>query len=188
MGYAGLPLSPKTGKPALEREVLRTMSLSNEEINRWSKYRPAIGLAVIGGVNDLVPIDVDTKDPDVLAVVKRVLPRPNVARFGRKGYLAFYRGKVAGRLVMLTPDKRGKKRPLIDIKTNGNATIPPSLHRKTGKPYCWLKCDPDRPARTLFDTPVTELVEITEADIERLEKALERWCGPPKFEAPKGDL
>jgi hypothetical protein len=40
----------------------------------WHRLHPDYGLAVVGGYNGLVPVDVDTDDPQIKAAVLRALP------------------------------------------------------------------------------------------------------------------
>jgi hypothetical protein len=178
MGYSPMWVDPSDGLPHMAGwNSYRARQMHPETIRWWNRLKPDVGLAVCGEFNDLVPVDLDSSDPAVKAAFLSVMPRPLVARFGTKGAGMFYRGKIEGKnFVPGKPDADGKRRPLIEIKRHGVLTIPPTLHRKTGKPYRWMQCDPSRPARTLFDTHVEELPLITQDHIKALEKALEPWC------------
>lgn len=185
MGYSPILTDPSDGLPHVKGwDKYRVAPMHVETMGWWASLRPDAGLAVVGSYNGLVPIDVDSSDPEIIQVCKSILPWPVVARFGTKGYGTFYRdptGKLGGRNFML-PSPISK--PLVEVKTNGVLTIPPTLHRKTGRPYRWMQCQQGKPARTLFDTPVGELPVITAEHLAALEKALARWCPPrPAFEA-----
>lgn len=194
-GYSPVPISNEIGgRCPLEGWDRHRKEPLHVETLRWNgKLHPEYQLAVLGAFNGLVPIDVDTDDAEVIAAFKRVMPRPVVARKGSKGFVAFYRdptGKVADyyrkNFMKRVADADGVIRPLVEIKVMGHVTIPPSLHRKTGQPYRWMNCQPGRPARSLFDTPVAELGVVTIADLEALSKALEPWCPPvAEYVAPK---
>jgi hypothetical protein len=58
---------------------------------------------------------------------------------------------------------------LVEVLTTGQSVLPPTIHPDTKKPYTWLS------PRTLFDTPIGELVEITPEAIAALEAALAPW-------------
>jgi hypothetical protein len=101
------------------------------------------------------------------------LPRPVVIKVGRRGFTGFYRGNVEARKLH---DANGQ--PLIEVLTTGQSVLPPTVHPKTGRPYWW------QTRHTLFNTRLTELSVITEADLDRMEKRLSRWCPPPRIFVP----
>lgn len=193
-GFSPLPIDPTDGLPHVkEWGKHRQTPMTVDTIDWWNRLRPGLGLGVLGGYNGLVPIDVDTDDPEVMLALKTVLPRPVVARRGTKGFIGFWRdpaGQVAKyrRKNFMLPSPIST--PLVEIKVNGVACIPPTLHRKSGKPYVWLRCQGrDKPAKSLFDTPVDQLGIITVADLDALGTALQPWCPePPKLEVAKCDL
>jgi hypothetical protein len=177
-GYSGVPLDPVTGLPAIKGwDRLREKPMSAGKVLWLCSKFPRLGLAVAGGFNGLIPIDVDTDDPEIIAAVASILPKANVARRGSKGFLAFYydpTGKIGGRKYVPPGGK-----PLVEVLGTGVASIPPTVHRKTGQVYRWLT------ERTLFNTRVTELVVITPEHLARLEQALARWCPPRPVFVPK---
>lgn len=170
-GYSPMPIRADNGLPAIKHwDDLRTKPLSAGSITELARKRPDLQLAVIGGFNGLVPIDIDTNDPAIIAAVERALPPAVVKRKGSKGYVAFYwdpHGVIAGRKYQTPAPMRTV---LVEVLSTTMVTIPPSLHRKTGKPYDWLT----RP-KTLLNTRVVELSVITPGHIEALTKALEPW-------------
>ncbi len=99
------------------------------------------------------------------------MPEPLVVRRGSKGFVAFYRAKGAIRGRKLMPAGPDAK-PLVEILPMGNVTIPPTLHRKTGRPYIWGT------KRSLFDARVDEHPEVTPADVDALVIAMRPWCPP----------
>src|SRR5262249_13518820 len=146
----------------------------------WFTTRSKHGLAVLGGYNGLVPIDVDTDDARVLRAVSFALPKASVIRRGSKGLMRFYRVPAAAIadvprkiLVMGKPDADGKRRPVVEVKDKGVAVIPPTLHRKTRTPYRWLT------QRTLFNPFAEQLPVITPFHLEALARVLEPWCPAP---------
>jgi Bifunctional DNA primase/polymerase, N-terminal len=182
-GYSPIPLKPDTGLPAVKCwNELRNKAMSPRSIEGLLRKNAHLGLAVAGGFNGLVPIDIDTDDPDIVDAVTAVLPEPVVVRKGSKGFVAFYRGPtgtIAGRKFQ-TP--RPNATVLVEVLSTGSVTIPPSIHRRTRQPYQWAT------KATLFNTRVGELSVIMPAHIKGLEKALTPWCPVmPQFVRPVVD-
>lgn len=185
-GYSPAPLDPVSGLPALKGwDALRFRPMAYGKIKWLSQQKPQLGLAVVGGFNGLVPIDVDTNDEAIAAAVKSVLGEPVVSRYGSKGFLGFYwdpTGIIASdgyqgpRNFYPRPPERS---PIVEVKARGCAVIPPSPHRKTGQPYRWLT------KRTLFNTRVTELSIMTPEQLKQLEQALAPWCPIKPVYMPK---
>jgi bifunctional DNA primase/polymerase-like protein len=191
MGYSPVPISDYQGRPALRGwDSLRVKPMDAEALQRHAAMHPFDGLAVAGGYKGLVPIDIDTDDLGIWQAVSRSLPKPVVARRGSKGFVAFYRdptGLIADMPRKNFCDAAGKV--LIEVKVNGTATIPPSLHRRTRKPYTWVRITEEAlTVCTLFNTPVDELSVITVKHLEKMARNLERWCPLPTAWAPRTDL
>lgn len=167
-GYSPIPECNDKHHPMMkewQKLALAPMTASN--VSWFSLNRPLANASVAGGYLGLVPIDVDTDDPAIIAAIATALPRPNVAKKGSKGFTAFYRcaDPVKGKKFLLP----GKK-VFVEILSTGKTTIPPSIHWKTGLPYRWLG------NRSLLDTVAGDLVEITPAHLEALGGALAPFC------------
>jgi hypothetical protein len=178
MGYSPIPLHPASKHPWVKSwQLRRERAYSLATVARFALDPRPLGLAVAGGYGGLVPLDIDTDDADVMAALGRVLPRPNVAKKGRRGWVAFYRaaGELPpGRDYML-PKVDGKPgKPLVSILTTRKTVLPPSVHPDTGKPYRWLTG-----TRTLFNVPAAELVPLTAQHVADMGAALRPWCPPP---------
>jgi hypothetical protein len=174
-GYSPVPLRADTGTPTMKGwDGLRDKPLSLQSIALVIQKQPHVGMGVVGGFNGLVPIDVDTDDPEVIEAFCSVMPEPLVVRRGSKGFVAFY---VSTKPIIGRKFCRPDGKPVVEILTRGNVSIPPTLHRKTGKAYYWGT------HRTMFDTHVSELSEVTPEHIATLAKTLAPWC-PPKVYAP----
>jgi hypothetical protein len=173
MGYSPIPLKSDRSPLLKSWQRLRDEQLSRETVDDLAGKHDWLGLAVAGGFNGLVPIDFDTDDHEIMAVVAKVLPRPPVAKHGSKGFTAFYRSDqpIKGCKLLLPPPNA---KPIIEVLTSGNCAIPPTMHPKINRPYRWIT------GETLFDTLVTDLTAITPEHIERLRDALSPWC--PKRE------
>lgn len=184
-GYSVLPLWPDTGLPAKKGwDKFRDRPMSPADVRWWSDNGHDLQLAVVGGFNGLVPIDVDTDDPAILAAIKRTLPRGAAGRIGSKGYAVFFRdptGHIAsdayqGPRNYLTAGKVC----LVEVKARGNVTVPPSVHRTTRNPYTWAR-------GSLFDIPIEGLSVITAQHLVDLEQALAPWCPlKPVYVPPTG--
>lgn len=178
-GYSAVPISPGSKRPPDEKwNVLRSVAYRPDAVELEARLRPNLGLGVAGGYGGLVPIDIDTEDEEIVAAVCSVLPRPNVAKRGRKGYTAFYRAPDGW-----TPS--GKKfkpsavlPPMVEVLGTGQSVLPPTLHPDTGKPYEWLTPD------TLFTIRIEDLPQLDADFMEALEAALAPWMERAP-EAPK---
>lgn len=179
LGYSPVPVRAGSKLPLLKQwDRLRQAPLSFDTIANLAARNPQCGIAVLGGFNCLVPIDVDTADPEIHAAVARVLPKPTVAKRGRLGYTAFYwdaSGMLDARKFMPPPPNR---KPIVEILVTGQSVIPPTLHPETQQPYRWLT------DATLFDVPVDSLPQITHEHGVALEKALSQWVPEPKRYVP----
>jgi hypothetical protein len=207
-GYSPIPLRPNDGKPALSWPPYRDRPMTWEALRRfidtpfWAEGMQGsapYNMALVGGYRGLVIIDVDTDGPAILAAMRKALPMPVVVRRCNKGCAMFFRavgdqiGAIKNHPYMAyypavieadgsyrrLRDVDGKSKPLVENKTNGNITIPPSIHSKTGKLYIYVS------RLGLLDVTVLELSNITIEHIVAMEKALEPWCPlPPKLERP----
>lgn len=185
MGYSPIPLYPESKHPLVSAWQLRCKAAySLGTVARFALDRRPLGLAVAGGFGELVPIDIDTDDADVMAALGKALPRPNVAKKGKRGLVCFYRAEgelPAGRDFMLPKGPNGEPgKPLVSILTTRKTVLPPSIHPDTGKPYRWLTG-----SRTLFNVPAGELVPLSAQHIAALGDALRPWCPlPPPAPVP----
>lgn len=174
-GYSPIPDLPGSRKSIPGWDGLRDKPLTRNDIRRLVRKTPDLGLSVAGSFKGLVIIDIDTDDPAIMKAIGKALPRPNVGRKGSKGCCVFYRSAVPIKGIKLLA-KDGK--PIVELLTRGKATIPPTPHAKTGKAYRWLT------KRTLFDTPISELREISPIHIEALARALIPWSPIKKAYTP----
>lgn len=106
---------------------------SNEDCSVWEKKYTDYGL-VCGKVSGVIALDFDTDDAALITKVELLAGVSPVKKKGSKGFTAFYAyngeqsksWSMGGKVVVeLLSDKR-------------MTTIPPSKHRKTGKPYIWI--------------------------------------------------
>jgi hypothetical protein len=167
-GYSPLAIKPGTKRPLCDKwDSFRTEVIKAEEIDATAQVWPAAGLAVAGGYNGLVPIDVDTEDEAIRAIIRKKLPTALVVKKGNRGATAFYRGRVRARKLLGIAGHH-----LVEVLTSGQAVVPPTVHPDTRQPYRWMT------ERTLFNTRVDELPEVTEADLTRLEEELKPYLKP----------
>ena len=128
-GLCVVPL--KSGVPLVEWSRY-FFELPNGEVDSWHGNEYAL---VCGAVSDVIAIDIDTDEG--ASRIYQLAGETPVRKQGSKGFTAFYKfnGEKSGSwkkdgqvIVELLSDKR-------------LTTIPPSPHRKTGKPYVWLERD-----------------------------------------------
>src|SRR5690349_10484172 len=83
-GYSPIPLKPGSKLPLLKGwDRLRTTALTPDEIDWYARRYPDLGIAVAGGYNGLVPVDIDAETDVVIDAICRVLPPFMVAKTGK---------------------------------------------------------------------------------------------------------
>lgn len=93
-----------------------------------------IGL-MMGPVNNLMCIDVDTNLKQVLDVVNKETPDTPVAKFGSKGITKIYRMTRKTNNMFIHKENGCMLEFLCSSKYT---IIPPSMHPNTGEPYKWI--------------------------------------------------
>jgi hypothetical protein len=154
-GYSPIPIVAGSKRPLLKGwSACCDKQLAIADIKETSRKHPNAGLAVACGYGGLVAVDVDTDDPDVYRVLRKVLGEAGVTRRGQKGYASFYRTKDGAAPARQIKSKDGKV--LVDILGHGRCCIiPPSVH-PCGKPYEWTT------TATLLNTPLDRLPLVGE--------------------------
>jgi hypothetical protein len=175
-GYSPVPIQEgsKRPLPALgDWSRLRSSPLTIDQIATIGDQHPYAGIGIVGGFGGVVPIDIDTDDPEITATIHSVLPATEVSKRGRRGSTLFFR--------CLEPISARKFRQsggegLLEILTSGQTVIPPTRHPQSGKPYEWAD-----ERYSLFNVPVNDLSIISAAHIAALESELSRWTGQPRI-------
>lgn len=101
-----------------------------------SKYKNNMGL-VTGKVSGICIVDIDTDEPEILALFDRILPPSPWKRIGQKGFALAYKysnlrsfriqcNAIGSIMDFLSDDKDGAGCQIV---------LPPSIHPKTLKPY-----------------------------------------------------
>lgn len=182
-GYSAIPIAPGDKIPGLMAgEEWRFHKGWNRycselpgrfQVDMWKRW-PRAGVGVACG-RGLIAVDIDRDE--LVAPILAVLPERLVAKRGRKGETIFFRGdtdKLRSRGFKI--DGHG----VLDFLSFGKQTVlPPSLHPATGIPYEWTT------ERTLLDTPLKDLPELTEAHFEAIVAVLTEngYKAEPSFEA-----
>src|SRR5215475_5626162 len=123
-GYSPVPLRPGEKRPLADKwDHLRKQPMTPKAIADLAKKHPGLGLGVAGGFMDLVPVDVDSDDPKIIAAALAVLPPMAVVKAGARGFTVFYRGKVRARKF-----KSSEKKPLVEVLVTGQTVLPPTMH------------------------------------------------------------
>lgn len=176
-GYSPVLIIPGTKRPWGRGEggkgwdQLRSTPYTPEQIEEDVAKYTSYGIGAIGGFNGLVPLEFDTDDADIIAAGCSVLPRPVVAKRGRKGYTAFYRAPDGWEPETKRFTPSGGGAPLVEILGKGKTVIPPTIHPDLQRPYEWLT-----PDATLFNVPISELPQLTDDFMEALAYVLKQWC------------
>lgn len=112
----------------------RVPSKKEIEIFKKTKADYNIGL-MLGRVNNLMCIDVDTDRKDVLDLIENETPKTPVAKFGKKGITKFYRTTINFNESMCDLDHGC----MLEFHGSSRQTvIPPSIHPETKNPYVWV--------------------------------------------------
>lgn len=185
MGYSAIPVLPGSKRPGTmsfnqwygDMEWQRYCDRIPTEIETeiWSRW-PDAGVCI--AIDDtLKVIDIDTDDEELRTAIEAVLPPVMVAKKGKKGYTAFYRGSPA--IVSRPFNLRlagGFETRVIDLLCHGRQTVlPPTIHPDTGAPYGWITDD------TLEDTPIDKLPVLPDDIAVRLAAALEPFGEVQEF-------
>lgn len=93
-----------------------------------------IGL-MLGPINGLMAIDIDTNNKDVLEMIASVTPETPVEKIGKRGKTSIYRSTLLTNDMMLSLNHGCM---LEYLCTSKQTVIPPSIHPGTKAPYKWL--------------------------------------------------
>lgn len=105
---------------------------SIEEVGTW--HGDDYGL-VCGKTSGVIGLDIDT-DSEISQTIYALAGKSPVRKKGSKGFTAFYKwnGEASQNW-----KESGAIKPIVELLSDKRiTTIPPSPHRKTGKPYVWM--------------------------------------------------
>ena len=131
----GLPVVPALGKVVIPRDwQVWSDRLPDESVyRRWLEIPWAnIGL-VLGPKSGVSAIDIDTSDPELIELMRSILPPSPWCRVGRRGMALAYRW--TGLPAMCCIESRASSLFELYLCARGHILIPPSLHPLTGQPY-----------------------------------------------------
>ncbi len=128
---AGLCVIPlKKGVPQVEWS--KYFDALPDDVSQWKGNEYAL---VCGKVSGVIAIDIDIDDTSRIYALAGDTP---VRKKGSKGFTAFYR--YSGETSCNWKNTSGEV--ICELLSNKRlTTIPPSPHRKTGKPYVWVDAD-----------------------------------------------
>ena len=167
-GYSVIPVVTSTGAP-FERNWSRwakerqTAEIVEEYERRYKLPQNGVGL-VCGQVSGVIGLDIDSESPDIL----NLCPPSPVRKRGSKGETRFYRYNSAIQCINrkrknIGPNQAEEQYEGIEVLSDGRQTIiPPSINRKTNKPYLWVTHD------TLLDFKPEDLPELTQNEIAKV--------------------
>lgn len=116
---------------------------------------------MMGPINGLMVLDVDTDDKRVMQFIHQNVPKTNVKKFGKKGMTLFY--KAVRKTNAMYISKEGGCQ-LEFLCSSRYTVIPPSIHPETKRPYNWVGQD----LLTGFD----DIPEITENHLDKIDNYL----------------
>jgi hypothetical protein len=166
-GFCVIPVS-EVGLPLVKWSQYMDILPSDECASWVGDYA-----LICGAVSGVVGIDIDTDDETVIAQVEAMAGKSPLKKRGSKGFTAFY--KYNG-----DENKSWKRNGIVTVELLSDkrlCTIPPSLHRKTGKKYVWLegaKLTKDLP---LLPTNFSAVMNALFGVEERI-KLNESWVSP----------
>jgi tetratricopeptide (TPR) repeat protein len=131
----GLPVVPALGKVVIPRDwQVWSDRVPDESVyRRWLEIPWAnIGL-VLGPKSGISAIDIDTDDPELIELIRSILPLSPWCRVGRRGMALAYRW--TGLPAMCCVESRAPSLFELYLCARGHILIPPSLHPLTGQPY-----------------------------------------------------
>lgn len=133
-GLPAIPLLPGKKRPAINGwQRFADIMPDGGERAAWLQHFEGgnIGLP-LGVQSGLVAVDIDTDDPEIMAVLDRVLPVSPWKRVGAKGSVRIYR--FNGETTRRFHSKDG--RSICEILSSGTQIVlPPSIHPDTKRPY-----------------------------------------------------
>lgn len=132
---AGLPVIPCNGKRAFLTgwQQFSERMPDGYEQTEWLRSHQDCNIGLpLGPVSRLCCVDIDTDDPDEIAMIKAVLPATPYERVGKKGMALIYRWDGQPNFKLKTPDGR---QPLEFLGKGNQVILDPSIHPDTGEPY-----------------------------------------------------
>lgn len=167
-GYSVIPVVTATAAP-FEKNWSRWSKerQTAEQVEEYElKYKlPANGIGLIcGKTSGVIGLDIDSESPDIL----NLCPPSPVRKRGSKGETRFYRYTsdvqcINRKRKNIGPNKDKEEFEGVEILSDGRQTVmPPSINRKTNKPYLWVTSD------TLLDFKPEDLPELTQNDIAKV--------------------
>lgn len=130
-GIYTIPL--KNGIPQVEWSRYFNVAPDASDCEKWDSAKHNEYALLCGGVSNVVAVDIDTDD--LAERIYSFAGSTPVRKRGSKGFTAFYR--YNGEKSQNWKTSAGEVICEI-LSTKRLTTIPPSPHRKTGKPYVWL--------------------------------------------------
>lgn len=138
---AGLAVIPeRDGKPQVNGQYIAWSKFyqvnykpTDEEIFEWDMASD-VGMGLVTGApSNIVALDIDNATEDQIKRVIEIIGDSPCKKFGSKGVSLFFRYNNER-------NENWTKNGIILVEllsTGRKTTIPPTIHRKTGKPYVW---------------------------------------------------
>lgn len=133
---ATIPL--RGGVPQVEWSKYFESPPSQLDCKKWDDAAYKEYALLCGKVSNVIAIDIDVDDAATISRISAFAGHTPVKKKGSKGFTAFYRynGEPSCNW------KNSSGDVICELLSNKRlTTIPPSPHRKTGKPYVWMDAD-----------------------------------------------
>jgi hypothetical protein len=137
------------------------------EVALWSEAYPENNIALcLGEQSGIIALDVDTDDPQILEIIKGILPESPVEKRGSTGFTRFFRYKGEHTQIV----KLNGSVVLEVLSSNKKTTLPPSKH-PNGCSYVWTT------DKTLLDVDLGSLPLLPPFLVSNLESKLKAKFG-----------
>ncbi len=187
-GYSVIPVITQTAAP-FEKEwskwasIRQSESLIEEYEQKYKIPQHGVGL-LLGPIGGVVGLDIDSESKDILDMC----PPSPVRKRGSKGETRFYRPgpgvvSVTAKRKNTGPNTATESQEGIELLASGRQTVmPPSINRKTQKPYFWVTTD------TLLDVKPQDLPIITVEEVQKIISYIQNGKITSAEAQPSGDL
>lgn len=133
-GLPVMPLLPRKKEAFIIRwQQFKDRMPTPQEQDHWLKNYPDCNIGLpLGPQSGCVAIDIDTTDPELIAVITRICGQSPWERVGSKGKVMLY--KFSGQKNFKIKDVEGHM--ICEFLSAGNQVVlPPSIHPNTQRPY-----------------------------------------------------
>ena len=139
-GASAIPLKTGQKRPVPRGWSTYSKVLPDAETQRqWLDFFDDGNVGVVmGEASGIVAFDIDTDDPQILAILQQVMPPSPWHRVGKKGKVWLYKWTPKTTTFRVDLEEGGRGFELL--ATGTQIVVPPSIHPDTGREY-YANCD-----------------------------------------------